>query len=136
MSTRYETDRELDALIDRYFDEIVAMIDSELFDIAAHPDLVERTPHLPGRAMEHHYERVAGALSDSRTVPEINAGRALRDDGVVHPNPDFLDVLVDHDLQFTLGTNAHHPDEYEPRAAFLADFADEHGLDVTVPPSL
>lgn len=131
-----ETDRTLDALVDQYFDELVGMIDSELFDIAAHPDLVERTPHLSGRATDHHYERVAKALADSRTVPEINAGRALRDDGMVHPNPDFLDVLVDHDLQFTLGTDAHHPDEYEPRAAFLADFADEHGLDVTAPPSL
>lgn len=131
-----DTETELDAVVDRYFDELVAMIESGLVDVLAHPDLVERNPHLRDRATRDHYERVAKALVDARTVPEINAGRALRDDGWVHPCPVFLDALRAYDLEFTLGTDSHHPEEYEPRTEFLTDFADDHGLSVTTPHSL
>lgn len=112
------------------------MIESGLFDIAAHPDLMERNPHLSGRATAEHYERVVEALADARTVPEINAGRALREDGFVHPTPEFRGTILEYDVTFTLGTDSHHPDEYEPRVELLTSFAVQHDLDVTAPPSL
>ncbi|OAQ52020.1 histidinol-phosphatase [Natrinema mahii] len=127
------SDAERDAVVDEYFDRLVALVESELFDIAAHVDLLERTPPLRGRATEGHYRRVARALADSPTVPEVNAGRALSDAGVVHPAERFLEVLRDHDVTVTVGTDSHRPDELPDRAAFLEDFLDEWGLEAVDP---
>ncbi|MFB6073948.1 MAG: PHP domain-containing protein [Haloarculaceae archaeon] len=130
------TDDELDGVVDRYFENLASLAASELFDIAAHPDLVERNPLLSGRAEREHYERAAAAFADSRTVPEVNAGRALEEDGQVHPVSTFLETLREYDVSVTVGTDSHHPEEYGPRAEFLSEFAAERDLDPVAPPGL
>ena len=117
------------ALVDRYFEKLVALIESELFAIAAHPDLIERNPHLRGFATEDHYAAVAEAFRDSRTVPEINAGRLLDDYGEFHPAPAFLDRLVDAGVDVTVGTDSHEPDAIAPRVREIEAELDRRGLD-------
>ncbi|MFC7187172.1 PHP domain-containing protein [Halorubrum yunnanense] len=117
------------ALVDRYFEKLVALIDSELFAIAAHPDLIERNPHLRGFATEEQYAAVADAFRGSRTVPEINAGRLLDDYGEFHPAPAFLDRLVDADARVTVGTDSHEPDEISPRLREIEAELNRRGLD-------
>jgi histidinol-phosphatase (PHP family) len=130
------SEAERDAVVDEYVEQLVALVESELFDIAAHVDLFERTAPLRGRATEDHYRRVAQAVAGSRTVPEINAGRALADISVVHPSESFLTVLREHDVAVTVGTDSHHPSELPDRADFLADFFDETGLEPAAPAGL
>lgn len=117
------------ALVDRYFEKLVSLVDSELFAIAAHPDLIERNRHLRGFATADHYAAVADAFRDSRTVPEINAGRALDDYGEFHPSPAFLDALVDAGASVTVGTDSHEPDEIAPRATEIESELGRRGLD-------
>jgi histidinol-phosphatase (PHP family) len=126
----------LDALVDEYFDRLVSLVESELFDIAAHPDLIERTGPLRGRATEDQYDRVARAFAESRTVPEINAGRALTDLDLVHPSEGFLAAFREYDVDVTLGTDSHYPDEIGSRAAFLTDFVADRDLEPVEPAGL
>ncbi|SFR92668.1 histidinol-phosphatase (PHP family) [Halomicrobium zhouii] len=130
------SDDALDALVDEYFDRLVSLAESELFDVAAHPDLIERTGPLRGRATEAQYDRVAEAFAESRTVPEINAGRALTDLDLVHPSEGLLDAFREYDVGVTLGTDSHYPDEIGSRAAFLTDFVAERDLELADPPGL
>jgi histidinol-phosphatase (PHP family) len=117
------------AVVDAYYDTLVDLIDSELFDIAAHLDLVERTPSLRGFSTTEQYERVAAALADSATVPEINAGRALRDYGEFHPSPDLLSALLAHDVAFVVGSDSHDPEEIGRRRDALVEHLDELGVE-------
>ncbi|ELY45050.1 PHP domain-containing protein [Natronorubrum sulfidifaciens] len=126
----------LDAIADDYFDALVTMIDAELFDVAAHLDLLERTPPLRGRATRDHYERVARALADSRTVPEINAGRATAATTIVHPDESFLEVLREYDVAVTVGTDSHRPAEIGERTDFLETYLETRDLEPVYPPSL
>lgn len=130
------SEAELDTVVDSYFEKFVALVDSELFDVAAHIDLIERTPPLRGRATRDHYQQAAGALADSRTVPEINAGRAVADAAIVHPDPAFLDVLREYDVAVTIGSDSHRPDDIGDRTAFLEDYCANHDLEPVAPPSL
>jgi histidinol-phosphatase (PHP family) len=130
------SDAELDHIVDHYFDNLVALAESELFEVAAHPDLFERTPQLRGRATAEHYRRAAEAFADSRTVPEINAGRALADESLLHPHDSFLDELLARDVAVTVGTDSHRPDEIGDRATFLDEFTDEYSVEPVRPPSL
>lgn len=120
-------------LVDRYFDKLVALVESGLFAVAAHPDLIERNPALRGLAGPEQYERVAAAFCDSRTVPELNAGRADREYGRLHPAPAFVDALADAGAAFALGTDSHDPERIEPRATALSEAVTDRGLEpVTV----
>ncbi|ELY53184.1 PHP domain-containing protein [Natronolimnohabitans innermongolicus] len=130
------SDAELEAVVDGYFENLVSLVGSELFDVAAHLDLIERTPQLRGRATTDQYERVARALADSRTVPEVNAGRATVDMAIVHPSETFLEVLREYDVSVTVGSDSHRPGEIGERADFLADYLDERGLETVRPPGL
>ncbi|APX97999.1 PHP domain-containing protein [Natronorubrum daqingense] len=133
---RGESDAHLNSIVDGYFDALVSLIESELFDVAAHVDLLERTPPLRGRATTDHYDRVARALADSRTVPEINAGRALAEMEVVHPGAAFLEILQEYDVAVTVGSDSHRPHEVGDRADFLEAFLERHDLEVVSPPGL
>lgn len=114
--------------VEGYFDDLEAMIRSELFDIAAHPDIVERNEALRGLASEAHYHRIAAAFEASRTVPELNAGRIDAAYGRFHPNGAFLEVLREHDLPFTVGSDAHEPAAIERRVPRLRAAFDEWEL--------
>ncbi|SEO25197.1 histidinol-phosphatase (PHP family) [Halogranum amylolyticum] len=122
-----ESERE--ALVDAYYDTLVSLVDSELFEIAAHVDLLERNPVLRGYATEDHYERVAAAFADSRTVPEINGGRVLREYGEFHPAPSFREVLDAHDVAFTVGSDSHDPEALRECTPVLTEFFEESGRD-------
>jgi histidinol-phosphatase (PHP family) len=124
------------AVVDDYYDALVSLVESDLFEIAAHPDLVERNEHLRGLTTEAHYERVAEAFADSRTVPEINAGRVLDDYGEFHPAPTFLATLREHGVGFTLGTDSHHPGEIADRAEAVERLRGELDLELVDVPAL
>ena len=103
------------AAVDEYFERLVALVESDLFDIVAHADIVERNPALRGYATADHYREVAAALADSETVPEVNAGRIDHDYGEFHPSPEFLSVLAEYDVAVTVGSDSHSPDAIRSR---------------------
>lgn len=124
---------EREALVETYFEKLIDLIDSELFAVAAHPDLVERTPALRGFATAEQYETVAKAFASSRTVPELNAGRALRTYGSVHPAGPFRDALAKREIPVVVGSDAHRPGELRRRVRYLRGFLDGRDLRTVSP---
>nr|WP_256558489.1 PHP domain-containing protein [Salinilacihabitans rarus] len=124
-----ETERA--ALVDEYFEKVVGLVDSELFEIAAHLDLIERNPALQGFATESHYRQVAEALERSRTITELNAGRILDDYGEYHPSPSFLDILQEYNVSVTVGTDSHTPEALIDRIPHVAGWFEERGIEPT-----
>ena len=117
-----------------YYDAVVRLVESELFDVAAHVDLVEAHPQLAGLRSDEHVERLVDALAESRTVPEVNAKRAKRDGKPdFHPSDGLFDALVERGVQFTVGTDTHRPEEFAGRTESLRAFVDERGLDPVSP---
>jgi len=107
------------AAVERYYDALVALIDSELFEVVGHLDLPERIPALRRHTTRTDYERVAQALADSRTVPEVNAGRVHRSLGRVHPDPGMFELFTEQGIQFVLGSDSHTPAELSQRISVL-----------------
>jgi histidinol-phosphatase (PHP family) len=118
-------------LVGRYYEKLVALVDSGLFDVVAHPDLVERNPALRGLSTRDQYEAVAAALADADAVPEVNAGRALDDYGEFHPSPAFLATLAAHDVPVVPGTDSHAPGEVRERVPALAARLADAGVETT-----
>jgi histidinol-phosphatase (PHP family) len=125
---RDASERECRALVDDYYERLADLVESELFAIAAHPDLVERTPELRGYTTPDHHELVADAFRNSRTVPEINAGRVREEYGEFHPATDFRAALRERGVEFVAGSDSHAPEELRNRKAVLDDhFAEREG---------
>ena len=117
------------AAVARYYDAVVALVESELFDVLGHLDLPERQSTLRGFSRPEDYERVAAALADSRTVPELNAGRVNRSLGRPHPNPEMLQRFSKHGIEFVLGTDSHRPAELPQRVPELEAAVDASSLE-------
>ncbi|WP_222915271.1 PHP domain-containing protein [Natrinema sp. SYSU A 869] len=133
VATRSRDERR--ATVDAYYDAVVQLIESELFDVVGHVDLPERLEPLRGLTTDAHYRAVADALATSSTVPELNAGRARRGLGRLHPNPDALELFTDRDIAFVLGTDGHTPREVRDRVEVLRAFVrDRPSLDLALPP--
>ncbi|WP_276253998.1 PHP domain-containing protein [Halomontanus rarus] len=128
-----KSESELQALVTEYYDKVVSLIESELFDVVGHVDAIERTPELRGYTTEAHYERVAEALEFSPTVPELNAGRVLEEYGHFHPSPTFLEALRGRDVRFVPGTDSHRPAEILNRLPALEERFAELDLEPVTP---
>ncbi len=124
-------------IVEEYMDWQVALIESELFDIVGHLDLPQRSPVLRGVMTEDDYRRIAMALAESRTVPELNGGRLDRAYGTVHPHPDALSIFAEEDVSFVAGSDAHSPDQLRERLSGLSALLEDIPVDyVAVPPAL
>jgi len=124
---------ERERAVGTYVDRVCALIESELFAIAAHVDLVERNPALRGLLTDEHYDRIADAFRESRTVPELNAGRVLEAYGRFHPSPDLLETLREAGAGFTIGSDAHEPEELIDSIEQLENTVAERDLPIVEP---
>jgi len=124
------TDAERRARVDRYVEKLHALIESDLFDVAAHLDLPERNPALRGYLDDDDYHKIANALSNSKTVPELNAGRVLDAYGEFHPRESFADTLLAEGVEFTIGSDAHAPEQLTGAVTELQAVVDEWGVPV------
>jgi len=117
------------AVVDDYYERLADLIESELFEIAAHVDLVERTPELRGYTTDDHRAMVADAFARSRTVPELNAGRVLDDYGEFHPEPAFRETLAERGVEFVAGSDSHAPGELRDRIPALREAFESGGAE-------
>lgn len=124
-------------VVEEYVDWLIALVESELCDILGHLDLPQRSPTLRGLMDASHYARIADALAESRTTPELNAGRVDRAYATIHPHPDALPMFGERDIRFVAGSDAHTPEQLHTRlsglSAILDDLPVEH---VQFPPGV
>jgi histidinol-phosphatase (PHP family) len=116
-------------LVQKYLDKLEKMIEHEIFDIASHIDLYMRNPALQGYADREDYEKIAEAFKNSKTIPEINAGRALQGLEKLHPTQEFREILLEKGVELTVGTDSHSPQKLVDRNQHLDQRLKE--LDIT-----
>jgi histidinol-phosphatase (PHP family) len=127
----FDTQEERAAFVDDYYEAMASLVESELFDVLAHADLIEAHPRLQGIAGREHHERLADALSGSRTVPELNAGHVGREGGDYdgfHPGEDLFAVLLERGIDFTVGTDSHESGDFSSRVPALRDVLEDRGI--------
>ncbi|MFF2176854.1 histidinol phosphate phosphatase domain-containing protein [Lysinibacillus sp. NPDC058147] len=98
----------------RFFATVEKMILSNMFDFVAHLDNFKVFDYqVKDMAfLDSWYERIAKALVTTQTATEINAGLYYRYPvKEMCPGPRFLQILIDHDVAFTVSSDAHFPDD-------------------------
>lgn len=108
------------AFLDRYFANLEALLDSGLFDAVGHADTLLRG--VPEDILIRRFEPLLEILVRSGTAFELNAS-GLRKSSLdpvtgleVHglwsyPSRELLGQMIDHNVSFTIGSDAHDPSE-------------------------
>ena len=98
----------------RFFSTVVQMINSNMFDFVAHLDNLKVFNYQVEDEdfLFSWYKRIAEALVKKQTATEINAGLYYRYPvKEMCPGPRFLQILVEHGVDFTISSDAHFPDD-------------------------
>lgn len=128
------SEAELDAVVDEYYTQLEGLIRSEIFDIVAHLDLIERNPRTAGRTAEAHIAQITSAFDESETVPEFNAGRigtAPFDD--FHPKGQLRESLINAGVGFTFGSDSHSQGDIQARIPELARLKNQYNFELIRP---
>ncbi len=102
----------IDDLYLKYFEKVKNLAKSGIFDIIAHIDLIKKYGKKPGKiSLEEVYGEVARVVSDSDMVVEINTAGLRHPVGEIYPSDELMKKLVEKGVPFTLGSDAHRPED-------------------------
>lgn len=107
-----------EAFLQRYFDSLQGLLESGLFDAVGHADSLLRG--IPEARVLHYFEPLLGTLARSGIAWELNASglrkttldpiSGLEVDGLwSYPSRTLLGQLIDLNIPFTIGSDAHDP---------------------------
>jgi histidinol-phosphatase (PHP family) len=102
---------DVDAVWSHYWKTYTRMIDSGLFDIMGHPDLVKKFCHIPAGDLTRFYEPVIDALASSGSVIEINTAGWHKPCAEAYPAPGFLELACSAGVPLIISSDAHDPSE-------------------------
>ncbi|MGD6944095.1 histidinol-phosphatase [Cytobacillus gottheilii] len=95
-----------------YFDRVVTLAESNLFDIVGHLDLVKIFKYVPDdeEFLFQQYERATDALAKSKTCVEISTAGLRKPVGEIYPDPRLLQKCFEKNIPIVLSSDAHFPE--------------------------
>lgn len=104
--------RDLYKVYKSYFDQVVTLAESNLFDIVGHLDLVKIFKYVPNdeEFLLEQYERATDALSRSKTCVEISTAGLRKPVGELYPDPRLLKKCFEKNIPIVLSSDAHFPE--------------------------
>lgn len=127
----FDTDKSLygkwtnDQLYTIYFDLINKAARSGLFDIIGHLDIIKKFQVYPESDLSELFEETIKILAKNNLVVELNTGGADRPCGEFTPGRMLLEMCYKHNVDITLGSDAHHKSQiarhYETAIDLLKD---------------
>ncbi len=119
--------RDVDEIYKSYFSSLISAINTGIFDIIAHPDLVKKFGFFPKISLFPFYEKVATSLKKMNMAFEINTSGLRKPVKEVYPSFDFLKILKKHNVPMTFGSDAHSPEDVGKDLNYAVDLAKRAG---------
>ncbi|ABO51087.1 histidinol phosphate phosphatase HisJ family [Desulforamulus reducens MI-1] len=96
-----------------YFDRIESLIESNLFDIAAHLDLAKIFSYIPTNQefLQEQYNRIARVLAKRGTCIEISTAGLRKPVGEIYPHPLLLETCFGQGVPIVINSDAHCPED-------------------------
>lgn len=105
--------RDLKATYKSYFDQVVTLAESNLFDIIGHLDLVKIFNYIPSdeEFLLEQYDRATTALANSKTCVEISTAGLRKPVGQLYPDRRLLQLCYKKGIPIVLSSDAHVPED-------------------------
>jgi histidinol-phosphatase (PHP family) len=101
--------KSIDRLFEAYFNSVITAVESGLFDIIGHCDLIRIYGYVPSSDMEPHYRRLAKAMKQNNVAFEVNTNGRNRPLADFYPDRRFLYVFREENVPVCVNSDAHMP---------------------------
>ncbi|RDY71345.1 histidinol-phosphatase HisJ family protein [Halobacillus trueperi] len=121
--------RDLKDVYQQYFDRVVTLAESGLFDFVGHIDVIKVFGYRPDdkEFLKEQYKRAAKALAKTDTCIEISSAGLRKPVGELYPDPTLLQMCKDEGVGIVLCSDAHKPDHIGYRYEEAIDLAKSVG---------
>ena len=103
--------RNIDNLYEEYFARVGELAQSGFFDVVGHVDVIKKFGHRPAGDLRPLYHHMALLFKRADIVVELNTSGRDKQVGEFYPAPLFMAALAAAKVPFTLGSDAHSPNE-------------------------
>lgn len=102
----------IDSIFDQYYNLVEQAVDSGLFDIIGHLDLIKIWGHNPIKKSPYAYaEPVLKKIRASGLVVEINSAGLRKPVKEIYPSLEIMEQMFRLSIPVTLGSDAHNPQQ-------------------------
>ena len=101
--------KNINSLFESYFDLVCKAVESDLFDIIGHCDLIRIYGYKPAMDMEPHYRRLARTMKKHDVAFEINTNGRNRPLADFYPDRRFLSIFHEVNVPVCVNSDAHMP---------------------------
>ncbi|MBE3596401.1 MAG: histidinol-phosphatase [Hydrogenibacillus sp.] len=104
--------RNIEEVYAQYFEQVIRLAESRLFQFVGHLDLVKIFGYRPNDEdfLDRWYERVARSLAQNGTLIEISTAGLRKPVGEIYPSRRLLEKCRAYGVGIVLSSDAHHPD--------------------------
>lgn len=103
---------DIDDLYQVYFNLVARLVQSRLFDVIGHLDLIKIFGYRPQRSQpDRMIEPVLKIIRQAGLVVELNTAGRYRPVAEVYPSEKILTRCWEHDIPITLSSDAHEPEQ-------------------------
>ncbi len=103
--------RDINVVYTRYFEILSGLVESGLFNIVGHFDLVKKFGHRATRDLKKEIEAVFSGMPPEGVAVEINTAGLRKPVEEIYPSADIVSLLFELNVPVTLGSDSHHPSE-------------------------
>ena len=101
--------KSIDKLFESYFDSVCAAVESEIFDIIGHCDLIRIYGNKPSADQEPLYRKLAKTMKAHNVAFEVNTNGRNRPLADFYPDRKFLYIFREEDVPVCVNSDAHMP---------------------------
>jgi histidinol-phosphatase (PHP family) len=101
--------KSINKLFESYFDSVISAVNSELFDIIGHCDLIRIYGYKPTSDLEPLYRKLAKAMKVHNVAFEVNTNGRNRPLADFYPDRKFLHIFREERVPVCVNSDAHMP---------------------------
>jgi len=102
--------RDVDEIYLRYYEIMGELVDSGLFDIVGHMDLVKKFGHRAKSDLSGKVRELSRKISKRGMAAEINTSGLLKPVGEIYPSREIVEIFFQENVPITLGSDSHSPE--------------------------
>ena len=104
-------ERDIDDVYKEYFDLIVKLAESKMFDIVGHLDLIKVFNFRPNEDIKILAKKAIEAIADNNLVVEINTAGIRKAVNEPYPSITLLEMIKEANIDITFASDAHMPSQ-------------------------
>lgn len=108
----YWSNKDVDNVYKKYYNYMIDLVNSGIFNILAHPDSIKCFDYYPNSSLEKVYHKLAKSLKENDVKVEFNNGLFINyGHSELGMNRRLLKILLDNGVNIVTSTDAHRPED-------------------------